>query len=371
VANAGVGMVYELSRSQLSKSLPENKQNEFNLEQVNNFKSCTSKTAMKPQNIKTCALSAMRIGVLKITDSKLSKSINGAASSPAAAKAIKQAVWTPYQFCSQKVGSDSNSEQTLSQQFMECIDDLVKNTGMQLVQDKILNTKVISAHFTKQEVNALAKEKIAQFKECFEDAKKDNLRKDGMVETTKCENQMTNQITYKVVTKTLAGTAEETFKKDESASARFAQEGKKIIDSCWNDNQSSLERENCLRKTVKNFTLNVAKFKLNKSIPDELAIKTTLAESSLKNLEACLEKQLPTNISSAPDLTGNVKKCTNELTRTSAREVAGESIRVKARESNLPDEQIEELVKKQLIKNSCLAWGIRQQMQLLTLVPPI
>lgn len=351
VANAGVGLVYELTRSNLIKSVPENKRAEFELEQVNNYKNCANKTEIKPQVVKSCALTAMRMGVLKVTNAKLSKSITNAASSPASAKAIKQAVWGPYQNCSQQVGSNHETELTLSQQFMECIDDLVKNTGMQLVQDKIQTTKAITSNFSKAEIASLAKEKMADFKDCFEEAKNNNYRRDGMVETDKCENKITNQITYKVVTKTLQATADETFKKDSQFASRFADEGKNIIDQCWSDTQTANERESCLRKTVKKFTLNIAKFKLDRSIPNDLSIKQNLSETSIKKLDDCLEEKLPSNISSAADLTAQVKKCTNELTRTSARAVASESIRVKARESNLPPDQVEALIKKNVDQN--------------------
>jgi hypothetical protein len=136
-------------------------------------------------DVKGCALDAMKSGVLKITDSKLSKTINEAASSSMAAKNIKQTIWPEFTACSSKVGSNKNSHEGLSEQFMSCIDDLVKSTGSQLVQDKLSTTAAIRANFNKSDAAKIIAEKVQDFKACTEDQKKNNKRKDGMIDTSK------------------------------------------------------------------------------------------------------------------------------------------------------------------------------------------
>ncbi|MBC7537775.1 MAG: hypothetical protein H7281_03080 [Bacteriovorax sp.] len=345
VPSAGIGLVYELSRASLNSALPENLRASFNANQADLYKECIKKTAGGASDVKACALQAMRSGVLKVTDLKLSKTISGASSSLAVAKSVKNAVWPDFTLCTQKVGTDKNSNTGLSEQFMDCIDRLVKTTGMQLVQDKLNTNASIKANFSKAELAKLTIEKVQSFKECIEDQKKNNIRKDGMLDTSKCETSITNDITYKVVVKTLAQTANDSFKSDHSVALKLGNEGKQLLDECWSNDQTPKQGEGCLRKTILNFSQNIAAVKLDKAIPSDLKIKKELTQSSLKELASCLEKQLPANISDARDLGAQTSVCSNKLTRNVALQVAKESVRSKAIENKMSEADADQLVK--------------------------
>ncbi|MDD4972876.1 MAG: hypothetical protein PHY93_00915 [Bacteriovorax sp.] len=345
VPSAGIGLVYELSRSNLNSALPENQRASFDNNQVNIYKECIKKTLGGASDVKKCALQAMRSGVLKVTDLKLSKTITDASSSPAAAKSIEQAVWPGFTTCTQQVGTDKNSNTGLSEQFMGCIDNLVKTTGMQLVSDKLNTNASIKANFSKVELAKLTTDKVQSFKECIEDQQKNNIRKDGMLDTAKCETAITNDITYKVVAKTLVQTANDSFKSDHSAATTAGNRGKQLLDQCWSNDQIPKQRELCLRKTILSFSQVIASAKLDKAIPSDLKNKKELAQSSLKELASCLEKQLPANISEAHDLGAQTSVCSNQLTRKVALQVAKDSVRSKAIESKMSEADADKLVK--------------------------
>ncbi len=344
VPSAGIGIVYELSRSNLGSSLPESHRASFYGDQVNLYKDCMRKSSGQASDVKNCALVAMRNGVQKVTDTQLSMTINKSASSSAAAKTIKTNVWPGFTTCTSRVGTNKSSSEPLSDQFMDCIDDLVKSTGTLLVQDKLTHTSAITGNFSKEEMNKLVLEKMNSFKSCVDDQKEKNIRKNGMLNTDKCEGQITNDVTYKVVVKTLSKTAYDSFKDQPDAAAKLSKEGKMLLDKCWDNNQTSSQREGCLRKTILSFSNSVASIKLDKAIPDELSIKDDVVKNSLKELQKCMDKKLPDNISEASNLSAITDACSGSLTQNVARAVARETVRVKAQESKLSPKETEALL---------------------------
>ncbi len=346
VPSTGIGIVYELSRSSLSNSLPEGQRSEFNHNQVETYKACIQKKPdLSATDVKTCALDSMRSGVLKITDSKLTKTINEAASSSGASKAIKQKVWPDFTDCTQKVGTKKSTGLGLSDQFLNCIDSLVQATGVQLVQDKVNTNKSILANFSKAEITKLSTEKANDFSDCMDKQKENNIRKGGMLDTSKCENIITNDITYKVVVKTLAQTAKDAFKDDSSHASFFTQTGKELLDKCWSNDLEASGRERCLRKTTIEFAHNIAQIKLEKAIPDTMKSKKELKNLALSQFQGCLDKQLPESISTANDLDKKTEFCSKSLTRTVAYEVAKDSILTKANDSKMGTEASNGLIK--------------------------
>ena len=344
VPSAGICIVYELSRSSLSTSLPENQKAPFILAQVTDYKTCIAKTRSSAEDVMNCALGAMRNGVLKITDGKLTKSINDAASTPAVAAAIKKSVWPSFNACAQAVGVDKNNKTDLSTQFFNCIDDLVQTTGMKVVEDKINNIPALKLNFSKAEISKIAADKVLFFQSCTENLQKRNIRKNGMLDTSSCENVITNDITYKVVVKTFTETAENSFPGDNALISSASKEGKRLIDLCWDNDQSGKEREACLRKSVLSFSSVIGRGKLNKAIPDTMSTKNELTEASLRELTACLQKQLPTNISEATTLSDKTDYCSNTLTKNVAQKVARSILRAKAIESKLSAKDADALV---------------------------
>lgn len=344
VPSAGIGIVYELSRASLNSSLPEKDRTPFNKGQADLYKSCISKTKSTATDVKNCALSSMKTGVSKVTDLSLSKTIAEKASSKASGDAIKKSVWPGFDQCTQKVGSNPANKLSYTDQFMGCIDNLVQSTGSLLVQDKITNTPAVKEVMSPADVKKLATDKSLQFKTCAESQKAKGARADGMLDISPCENTITNEVTYKVVSETLKGTAKSSIKNDKSLALKVGNEGVGLLDKCWSNQQTSSAREACLRKTIVSFSQNVATLKLNEAIPDSMPGKGDLNKSSAGELAQCIDKILPDNISESNDLTKRLGSCTGKLTRSVAMKVADYQIRDTAK-GNLSDAETNALVK--------------------------
>lgn len=351
VQSTGVALVYELSRQKLSSTLPEGQRLTFNTQQTVFYKSCMKNTQGEASDVKRCALAAMGDGLSKITDQKLSKTINDSASSPTAAKAIKLAVWPSFNSCTQKVGKTQNDKQSPGDQFMECIDTLVQNTGVQLVQDKVINNITIKSNFSKPDAAKIALEESEHFKACIVDQKKNNKRKDGMLDTDKCENLVTNEITYKVVLKSLGQAASDAFKTDKEARTKATNDAERFINQCWSNDQTPKAKEICLRKAILSFSQSVASVKLDKAIPEELKSKNEIKSTALKNFSSCLEKNLPSNISEAKNLSAQTSLCSNKLTVAVAQRVAQDSVHAKAIEQKMSEADANQLVKTYVDQN--------------------
>jgi hypothetical protein len=344
VPSTGVGLVYELSRSSLSGNLPTSQRTPFNIEQANLYKDCIVTTKATASDVKRCALSSMRTGVLKVTDLSLTKTIQEKASSKAKANEIKKSVWPSFDSCAGKVGADANSKTSYTDQFMGCIDNLVQTAGSQLVLDKITNTPAIAGAFANEEVKKMATEKSAQFKLCAETQKKKGAKKDGMLDISPCENAITNEVTYKVVSQTFKKTATTSLKSDHDQAIKVGGEGVKLLDQCWNNKQSPEARESCLKKSILSFSQEVATLKLDQAIPADMPGRNELNKSSVNTLAQCLEKELPSNISESNDLSIKLDGCTGKLTKSVAMKVADFQIRSTAGDG-LTKEATDALVK--------------------------
>lgn len=350
VPSTGIGLVYELSRSSLNSALPEKDRTPFNQNQAQLYKNCITNTKGQAADVKACALSSMKTGVLKVTDISLSKTINSKASSSASAQNIKKLVWPAFNSCTQAVGDGKGA---YTDQFMNCIDNLVAATGSQLVLDKINGTPAIAGAMPAAEVKKLANEKSLQFKKCAEDQKKKGARKDGMLDIDRCENTITNEVTYQVVSQTLRNTASNSFKDDKAVSLKLSQEGPAILNRCWSNDQTATAREACLKKTILQFSESVAGAKLAKAIPEDMPGKQQLTISSIETLNACLDKELPANISESNDLTKRIDTCSNKLTKNVALKVAEYQIRSTASDMLNADQTkklVDELVLKEFDK---------------------
>lgn len=344
VPSTGIGLVYELSRASLNSSLPEKDRLPFNKSQAELYKTCIAKTKATAADVKTCALSSMKTGVTKVTDMALTKTIVDKASSKAKADNIKKSVWPSFETCTQKVGALANKG-SYTDQFMGCIDNLVATTGTLLVQDKITGTPAIASAMSEADVKKLSAEKSAQFKKCADVQISKGARKDGMLDIGPCETVITNEVTYKVVAETLKSTAKSSIKNDPAHAAKLGVDGVKLLDKCWSNQQSESAREACLRKTIVEFSQNVAVIKLDEAIPAAMPGKSDLNKSSVADLAKCIEKELPENISESNDLTKRLGLCTGKLTRNVALKVADYQIRDTAK-GNLSPEETEALVNK-------------------------
>jgi hypothetical protein len=327
VPSAGIGLVFELSRSNLNGQLPEKERTPFNISLVNMYKQCMAKTKSAASDVKGCALSSMRSGVLKVTDGALTNTINEKASSKTTADSIKKAQWPSFNTC---INSVSDGKGAYTDQFMGCIDNLVASTGSALVLDKISSTSAVTSIMLPAEVKKLATEKADKFKKCAEDQKKKGARKDGLLDIDVCENSITNEVTYQVVSQTLRQTAASNFKDEKAVSLKLGNEGVAILDKCWINNQTENAREACLRKTILSFSGSLATIKLDKAIPADMSKKKELTQSSVVSLASCLDKELPASISTANNLTAKIDTCSNRLTKNVAMTVAEHQIRATA-----------------------------------------
>ena len=340
----GVALVYELSSSNLSSALSESMRAAFNKEEIAIYKTCLTKAPGASNDIKVCVLKAIKEGILKITNSKLSKIINLSASSSTSGTSIKNVVWPNYILCTQHVGTDPFEKKLINIQFIDCIDELVQNTGIELVKDKITNNNSINSNFTKIEVEKMSNENTEAFKNCVVNQKNQNIRNNGLLDTEKCKKLITNNITRNVVIKTLSQTAINSLKSDKTLGLKMSEESRNLLDLCWSNEQSDKERESCLRKTILAFSSGLAKIKLNTAIPDDLTNKKEIAESSLNELRTCFEKNLPINISEAKNLTAQTSLCTNKLTKDVAQKVAQQLIRTKSIEQKMSRSETEKMV---------------------------
>lgn len=343
--NIGLALVYEISKENLSSNLPEKQQVDFNYDQTKYYKECFKKTSGNSNDVKSCSLQTIKLGVLKISDLKLSKIISDKSSTASAAKLIRQAVFPSYSVCIQKIGNDKNLPRELKDQFVDCIDELIKKTGMSLVEDNVSNHPDLNSSFSKKELALLASDEKQSFKGCAENQYKNNIRVDGLLDTTKCEKLIPNEVTYKVVLKSLNDAALDSFKPSFSLAIKFGNEGKALLDQCWNNDQDPKQMEACLRKTVSSFAFKIASFKVYDAIPDSFKNKKEIAESNLAEFNVCIEKQLPTNISKEHKLAAKIDVCAYKLTRDIALKLATDSINSKALEKELDKNDTNHLVK--------------------------
>jgi hypothetical protein len=328
VPNIGMAIVHELSKTNLSSSLPEAEQATFNLSQVTTYQTCLGDFLPKatPKNVNSCALIAMKKGVESITEKKLASTLKSSSSSPEASDKIKENVWAPFDGCVKNVGSNTPNPIPLAQQFSSCIDQLVVQTGTQIVSDKVEHTPALRLAFSAAEVKNLSSEKALQFKKCSENLVKKDIRKNGVIDTSTCENAITNDLVYQTVLKKFNQSALDQVKGTSIDPGLLQDEGKKILDNCWKQNQAATQREACLRKSTIEFSIKVAERRLDFSVPKEIASRKKIQKDALANFRTCLEKRVPLNISEEEHLTEKMDPCTSTLLRSATNTVVEESI---------------------------------------------
>lgn len=342
--NIGMGLVYEISKSRLSSAIPEDQQSDFILSQVKNYTDCLKKAAGNTNDVETCAIRAMQSGVLKVSDFNLTSTLEKQASSPTVGKSIKNNVLPGFNNCIVKVGSSQNEAIELGDQFIDCIDNLIKVTGKLLVHDKISNNDAVKSSFNEKDIAVMNADKVKKFETCILNNKKNNIRKDGILDTNNCEILITNEVTYQVVIKSLSDTAKDIFKTEPHNIVNISNEGKNILDRCWEKSQTPDKREECLRKTIISFSQVIASFKLNDAIPTYLKNKDDIKDDSLKDLTKCLEEKLPQNISEAKNLKTSTDFCSNALTLKVALKAAQGAVFTKAIENKASEADASKMV---------------------------
>ena len=338
VPNVGIGIVYELTKSNLTASLPISEQAIFNKTQVEEYQVCIKSffPTPSPNNVKQCALSTMKIGVKKITEPKLDKTINTSSSSSQVATNIKDAVWPIFEKCVREVGASQSEPTPLAAQFSSCIDVLVQNTGVKIVSDKVNFNPSLQQTFSSAELKITGKEKAIQFKKCAQNLITKNIRKDGVIDTSSCENAITNDLVYLTVLKQFNQSAAEQIKGTTIDVGLLEKDGKTILDSCWKQTQTADQREACLRKSIIDFSKSVAEKRLEFSIPANLSTKKKIKTDSLARFQTCLESNMPQIISTEEHLSDKMDPCTVGLLQSATGTVVEESV-IAALNENLGD----------------------------------
>lgn len=342
VPNAGVALVYELTKSNLAGSLPTHEREVFLDKQTNDFAKCAqSYPEATADQVMNCAINTMKNGVQHVSKVALPKQVLPSIDNNKTAYAkIESTVFPPFQSCVSKVGSNPNAD--LVKEFYGCLDSLVINTGGEVVNYKINNTEVIKETFPKDKLLRLTTEKTQEFKTCMLDTQKKNLRKDGMLDTSVCESRITNSITYLVINSQFADTAKGSSTNVKEVQALEAR-GKKILDSCWKSDMNEGSRENCIRKSVIDFADAVAVISFDKAIPNDLKTKNEITSSGQKDLKSCLEKNLTDKPSLDPDLSKKLDDCKFGVTVKVAVRTAEDSIKDLGKD--LTQEKLNSLIK--------------------------
>lgn len=285
VPNLGLSLVYELTRTNLNSTLPENKRAAFDTEQVNIYKECVNKTPLQSNDVNTCALQTMRSGIIKVIDDKFSGVINNSSSSKEKANSIKKIVWPLFNSC-------TNEAQKLDQ-FMTCFDNLIKLTGEQLVKDKIITNPSVTLLFPPEEVTKLAEEKVQKFEQCIDKQKRDNKRKNGMLDSDTCANGITNDVAYLVAKESVRRKAMENKLSDSDTDQLIKLYVDQNFMSCLKAIPGTENLNNCSGKLKTNIATNLATNKIRLSASGKMSQEETEAmidKLVAQNFTACLGK---------------------------------------------------------------------------------
>lgn len=344
VPTIGSAIVYEMSADKVAGALSDMYREAFNHQRVAHYQKCMSSTQNTPADVKRCALVSIKSGVSEVTEKNLSKILNSKIKSPNKVKTIKDIVLNDFNKCSDGVGKDTKSKIDLADQFKICIDNLVLKAGTLIVEESVATNDSVTDALGNKNANALASKKAQDFEKCYLDLKNRKVRgPDGLVDISKCEEKITSDVTFDVVSNTLRKSANDQFSNSAQAS-KIANDGIQTLKNCWKATSPKSTQDACLKNTIVSFSKSIATIKLNDAIPSEIATKNSIRNESLNELGSCLAKNLPSDITQAKDLNNDIEKCTNPLTLNVAKKVATIQIRDSAKDSLSPNE-IEALIK--------------------------
>lgn len=340
VPNTGIALVYELSKSNLAGTLQTHDRPAFLDKQVDAYITCIKRIKdPTTQQVTDCAISSMKSGVLHASKVGLQKQVLPSVNNSKETYAkIESSVFPTFETCVSKVNSSSKD---LVADFYGCIDNLVMNTGSQVVQYKVNNTDAITENFSKNEINKLSTESTQEFNSCMLDIKKKNIRVDGMLNTSICETRITNKITLKVINAQFADTAKSAGSSPKEIE-NIISKGQKILSSCWKSDMNESSRESCIRQSVIKFADTVAIISFDKAIPSDLKTKNEIKDQGLKDLQACLEKNLPQKPSTDSSLSKKLDNCKFDVTLKVAIRTAEDSLKDLGKD--LPTDKLKELI---------------------------
>lgn len=343
IPSVGVGIVYELSRSTLNPSQKESERFPFNQKQVASYVGCIEKTKKTATDVKDCALLTMKEGVFKVTLDSLESTLTEKKLSSNKIALIKKKLSPPLDSCLDSIETNSKVEKSLVGEFLKCVNNLIAEAGVLVVEEKIATNQAVQGILSANEVKKLALTKSAQFRECANLQKKKSAEAETILETSSCENVITNEITFQIVSETFRKTARNS-SRDKNDILKTSTNGIALLNQCWKNDQSSIQREACLKKSIISFSKSIAILKLEDAIPSDMPDKKKDQQKLAESLGECLRNELPENISESPDLNKKIDLCSNRLSRVVALSIAEFQIKASAK-NNLPENKVNELVK--------------------------
>lgn len=319
--NIGMALTYEMSLAKLASTVPENNRANFLAEQVTTYQKCIPRTNnVTADQVTNCAMNSMRIGILKISEPQLLKTLNETLGNQAETNKIKTIVWPKFEACIKGVSAKAADP---AKDFISCVDILTSEAGGLATQSLIANKQAVKDQFSKSEVASIANEYNQKFRKCADDLIAKNIRKNGMIDIDSCKNTITNQVTYRVLLKTLTNNSSSSLKGKLSNNIDKANKvAKESLDKCWDNNAKTSEIDKCAKSAIINFAKYVGELKLNLAVPNDLEGKSKVVSDSMNLLISCMEKQIPNNVTSAPNAGDKVTTCSNKVTRETARKVA-------------------------------------------------
>jgi hypothetical protein len=325
----------------------ENKNSEMGL----GGKRATDKLSNKVTN---CALKSILDGIQVVTREKLEQQIKANLGTSEIGE-VRSVVWPKFSDCLAQI--NSNKAEQLESQIIGCIDGLVINAAVEMVKRKVYVTPaVVSAYRSENKRREVANQSANTFKACLIEMKQQNQRVDGLIDTSRCEDKIKNQLTFAIVSGQFQASAISNLGEKDPKLEVITNSGNAILRTCWSDDLNASKREKCLRESIVKFTGVIADRKLEKEIPAKLHSKNPKLRSGLvKGLTDCLQSNLPANISTATDLDIKIDSCTAPLVKKTALIIADHTLR-ESLSGKLPATDLERVVE-QLVKNefsSCL-----------------
>lgn len=357
VQNLAQAVVHEIVRGKFAPLIADDFQRtSFIHQQDNAYAACVGNKENGKLKAKKCAVKTIHESLQIVTRSKLEQQIIANIGRDEVG-AVRDAVWPKFTGCLQKI-EDMPGKPNLEKEIVGCIDDLAANTGGEIVLRRVMQTPAVVAILPDPaKRRALAERQVLQFRECVASARIQGIRnKDGLIDTSRCEERVKNAVTYDVVTTQFEESAVSNLGPKHPQLTVVQAEGKKFLDSCWSMGMPEPKREKCLRDSIVKFSGAIASRRLDKEVPPGLAkAQPKLKAELVGGLIGCLSKELPVSITTATDLGAKIDLCTAPLVRRTALIVADFKLR-DSLQARLGKEELDRLTRKLVQQDfaSCL-----------------
>ncbi len=316
--NVGLAISYEKNRDlilQESKIKAEEK-DRFLESRASTYLHCAKNIKeMKTSDVIICAAnSILEANLLPMIDQNM-----------ALYKEIEAKIFPQFKACLSDYGKYPTEEKK-EKIYVYCIDKLMDLSGREVVAYKIRTTSAVTNLYQGKDLENVIRTSQRSFAECIFYLQEKNIRNDGMVDVSKCDNKVTNEITFLVVDKSFADTAD-TSSKDFKIVEKLKTQGTATLRSCWKSDQSTDAKESCIRKSIIIFADSVSKVALDAAIPADVKTKDQISKDSQELLRSCLNTNLAARPSEDAKLTAKIDLCKSKTVLSAALATADVSIR--------------------------------------------